>query len=433
MSKKNKGDKPGLNRKDFLKTFSLASLAPLLAGEKIEGKAMEEAAAVRYTKTSAEDVIPVGIIGFGEWGREIASTLERNPKVEIAGVSDSFEIMLTRAERSYADVKTFQDYRQMLEDPDIPAVIVATPTHTHSGIVVDALSAGKHVYCESPMASTIEEANAIAEAARSASGQIFQVGLQYRINPQHRDVFQFIRSGATGRPTYIRSQWHNKTSWRRTSATAERAQQLNWRLDNDLSLGLIGEIGLHNIDLASWYLDELPSAIHGYGQVRYWRDGRDVPDNVQVVVEFPSGVHMICTCSLTTSFDERYDMFYGSDSTILLRDKQAWMFKEVDAPELGWEVYARRDRFHREVGIALVADATQLDAQDVDPYEDDPNVESPLYYSLDSFIDNNVFGPYPARVGLKEGYNATLIAVKAKEAIRSRNYQTFDDDLFVMD
>ncbi|MCC5908711.1 MAG: Gfo/Idh/MocA family oxidoreductase [Balneolaceae bacterium] len=433
MSKKNKNDKGGLNRKDFLKTFSLASLAPLMAGEKIQGKALKEAEAVRYTNNNTDDVVPIGIVGYGEWGRQIASTLERNPKVKIAGISDTFSIMLTRAERSYTDVKTFENYREMLEDPEIPAIIVATPTHKHREVVVDALEAGKHVYCEFPMASSIEDAKAIADAAKEAPRQIFQVGLQYRINPQHRDVFQFIRSGATGRPTYIRSQWHNKTSWRRTSATQERADELNWRLDGDVSLGLIGEIGAHNIDMASWYLNEMPSSIQGFGQVRYWRDGRDVPDNVQVVVEFPSGVHMVCVCSLTTSFDGRYDMFYGSDSTILLRDKHAWMFKEVDAPMLGWEVYARRDRFHGEVGIALVADATQLDAQDVDPFEDDPNVETPLYYSLDSFIDNNIYGPYPAMVGYQQGYNATLVAVKAKEAIQNKSIETLDEDLFALD
>jgi predicted dehydrogenase len=433
MSENKKNNTSNLDRKDFLKTFSLAPLTSLMAGERIQGKAVKEAAAVRYTNTRTDDVVPVGIIGFGEWGREIASTLERNPKVKIAGVCDTFPIMLTRAERTYGDVKTFENHRQMLDDPDIPAVIVATPTHQHRDVVIDALQAGKHVYCEFPMASTIEDAQAMKEAAIQANRQIFQVGLQYRVNPQHRDVFQFIRSGAVGRPTYVRSQWHNKTSWRRTSATAERARELNWRLDSETSLGLIGEIGLHNIDMASWYLNELPSAVHGFGQVQYWRDGREVPDNVQVVVEFPSGVNMICACSLTTSFDGRYDMYYGSDSAILLRDKHAWMFKEVDAPMLGWEVYARRDRFHGEIGIALVADATQLDAQDVDPFEDDPNVETPLYYSLDSFIDNNIFGPFPPMAGYKEGYNATLIAVKAKEAILSRNYQTIGDELYSME
>ncbi len=426
--------KSGMNRLEFLKTFSLATLAPIVSGQKVHGKAMEKATSVRYSSlNSSSDQVNIGIIGFGERGREIASTLERNEKARIAGVCDTFSIMRTRAERSYPDVKTFADYRQMLDDSDIPTVIIATPTHKHREVALDALDAGKHVYCEAPMASTIEDAKAIARAAREASGQIFQVGQQYRINPQHRDVFSFIRSGATGRITSIRSQWHNKTSWRRASAASERETELNWRLDHNVSLGLAGEIGLHHIDLASWYLNERPSAIYGFGQLQYWRDNREVPDNIQLNVEFPGGVHLTTICSLTTSFDGRYDMFYGSDSTILLRDKQAWMFKEVDAPMLGWEVYARRDRFHQETGIALVANATQLEAQGDDPYADDPNVESPLYYALDAFLDNYNFGPFPAVVGYQQGFDATVFSAKANEAIKSRTLQTIGEDLYDID
>ncbi|MEX2601821.1 MAG: Gfo/Idh/MocA family oxidoreductase [Balneolaceae bacterium] len=421
-----------MDRKDFLKKFSLASLAPMAAGERLRGKAMEEAEAVRYTTVAPQDQIPVGIIGYGEWGREIASTLERNEKARIAAISDSFPIMVTRAGRDYPDAAGYEDYRELLNDQEIPAVIVATPTHNHKEIVLAALDAGKHVYCEAPMANSVEDAREIAEAARGATGQIFQVGQQYRVNPQHRDVFQFIRSGAIGRTTNIRTQWHNKTSWRRASATSERANELNWRLDPALSMGLAGEIGLHHIDLASWYVNERPSVIHGFGQLLHWRDGREVPDNIQVIVEYPSGIHLTCVCSLTTSFDGRYDMFYGSDSTILLRDKQAWMFKEVDAPMIGWEVYARKDRFHREIGIALVADATQLDAQGVDPYADDPNVESPLFYSLDSFLDNNNFGPFPAMVGYKEGYDAVVFSSKAAESIRTGERQVIGEEEYAL-
>ncbi len=423
-----------MDRLEFLKTCSLASMAPVLSGQKIYGKAMEKATSVRNSYgNSTSDQINIGIIGFGERGQQIASTLERNNKARIAGVCDIFSLMLTRAKRSYPKVKTFVNYREMLDDSDIPVVFIATPTHKHREVVLDALDACKHVYCEAPMASTIEDARAIARAAREASGKIFQVGQQYRINPQHRDVFSFIRSGITGRPTSARSQWHSKTSWRRTSATESRAAELNWRLDHNVSLGLAGEIGLHHIDLISWYLNERPSAVYGFGQLQYWRDGREMPDNIQLIVEFPGGVHMTVICSLTTSFDGRYDMFYGSDSTILLRDKQAWMFKEADAPMFGWEVYARRDRFHQETGIALVADATQLEAQGEDPYADDPSVESPLYYSLDAFLDNYNKGPFPAIVGYQQGYDATVFSVKANEAIKSGKPQSIDETLYALD
>ena len=94
----------------------------------------------------------------------------------------------------------------------------------------------------------------------------------------------------------------------------------------------------------------------------YWQDGRTVPDTTQSLIEFPNGENMLFDATLVSGFDAMYDLYFGSDSTIILRDNKAWMFKEVDAPQLGWEVYARKDKFYKETGIALLANATKLDA-----------------------------------------------------------------------
>lgn len=270
----------------------------------------------------------------------------------------------------------------------------------------------------------------MAEAARDASDQIFQVGLLSRSHPNYRSVFQFIRSGALGKPTMARAQWHQKTSWLRASPNQERQIAQNWRLDTDVSTGLIGEVGTHQLDPATWLLNELPSSVTGFGQIMLWDDGREMPDTIQAVFGFPSGVHLTYDATLTSSFDGAYDLYYGRDSTIMFRDNRAWMFKEVDAPMLGWEVYARKDNFYKETGIALVADATQLDAQNVDPTEDDPNLESPLFYALREFIDNHAYGPYPPAAGYQEGYNAAVVVIKAHEAIMDDKKIEFDEGMF---
>lgn len=374
--------------------------------------------------------VNLAIIGFGQWGREIADTLVRIPEANIAAVVDTYDVMLTRAERSLPEADRHSDYRAVLDDPEISTVLIATPTHTHSQIALDALDAGKHVYVEAPMASTIEDAHAMAEAARDASDQIFQVGLLKRSHPNYRSVFQFIRSGALGKPTMARAQWHQKTSWLRASPNQERQVAQNWRLDTDVSTGLIGELGTHQLDPATWLLNELPSSVTGFGQIMLWDDGREMPDTIQTVFGFPSGVHLTYDATLTSSFDGAYDLFYGRDSTIMFRDNRAWMFKEVDAPMLGWEVYARKDDFYKETGIALVADATQLDAQNVDPTEDDPNLESPLFYALREFMDNHAYGPYPPAAGYQEGYNAAVIAIKGHEAVMDEKKIEFDEGIF---
>ena len=425
---RNSSGRPSLSRRNFL---LLGSFSPLVGGPSEAFALRDEAAyAAAHASRSQEEQVNVALVGFGPWGREIATTLSRLPEANLMAICDNYDVMLRRAQRSVPDASRHTDYREVLDNPDVQAVIIATPTHQHKQIVIDALDAGKNVYCEAPIASTIEDARAIALAAQHAEGQIFQCGLLYRSEPQYRSVFGFIRSGALGRPSMARLQWHTKQSWRRASPNREREIAQNWRLDEQLSTGLIGEVGMQQMEAAAWFLNERPSAVTGFGNVVFWDDGRTVPDTIQAIFETPSGVTMSYNASLVSSFDAAYELYYGSNSTIMLRDSKAWMFKEVDAPLLGWEVYARKDRFYKEQGIALVANATKLDAQADDPAADDPNTESPLWYALKEFMDNHFFGPYPPSSDYMRGYESAVIGIKANEAIMSKTRIELDDAWF---
>lgn len=420
MKQQSSGSNRGMSRRGFL---SMASMVGLAGAVEIHPPAQP-------LKLEGRAPVNCALIGFGARGRELASTLSRVPTATLTAVCDTYATMLRRAKRQIPEASTHTDYREVLDNPDVQAVFVATPTHLHREIAIAALDAGKNVFCEAPMASTIEDARAMALAARAKPQQIFQVGQVYRSNPQHRSVFQFMRSGAIGRPAMGRGQWHSKESWRRTSPNAERIRALNWRLDSSISIGLIGEVGLHQMDVAYWVLAELPKAVTGFGQIMAWNDGRDVPDTIQAVIEFPSGVHMLYDATLAASFDDAYEIYFGTDSTIIFRDRgKAWMFKEVDAPMLGWEVYARKDKFYKETGIALLANATQLDAQNQDPTEDDPNVESPLWYALNEFMENHAFGPFLPSADYEKGYQAAVVAIKANEAIMSGSRVEIPEEL----
>ncbi len=375
-----------------------------------------------------------GIIGYGPQGREITATLTRVPGAVVSAICDTYAPMLRRAQRDVPEATQHGDYREILDNPDIQAVIVATPTHLHRDIVLDALEAGKNVYCEAPMASSIDDAKAIARAARDVPEQIFQVGQIYRSNPQHRSVFQFMRSGAIGKPAMARGQWHAKESWRRASPNAERVRELNWRLDPELTTGLIGEAALLQMDVAYWVLGELPARVQGFGQIMGWNDGREIADTIQTIFEFPSGLHLIFDATLVSSYEEAYEVYMGSESTIVFRDRgKAWMFKEVDSLMLGWEVYARKDRFYKETGIALLANATQLDAQNLDPTEDDPNVETPMWYAMQEFMDNHAFGPYPPAANWERGLEAAAVAITANQAIVEGTAKEIDPLLYTLD
>jgi predicted dehydrogenase len=425
------------NRRDFLKGGSIATLTTLLGGVQL----LAQPAPDTESKPAGPKV-KCAVIGLGAWGREILATLGRLPQAEIAGICDTYPAFLRRSAGAAPGAISTEDYRTLLSNAEIKAVVVATATHQHKEIVLAALQAGKHVYCEAPLANGIADAREIALAAKAATRQIFQAGLQLRSDPQRHFLLPFIRSGALGKPTMTRAQWHKKQSWRSASPNPEREKAMNWRLNQATSLGLIGEIGLHSLDQAGWFLDAQPVSVTGFGSIAFWKDGRDVPDTVQAIVEYPGGVRLIYDCTLANSFDSEYEVYYGSDAAIMIRENKAWLFKEVDSPLLGWEVYARKDSFYKETGIALVANATKPAAQGNKPAAEPP-ANSPLYYALEAFLRNShelstavedftsVFGSddpaalaehlakvhRSAAAGYVEGFQATVTAIKTNEAI----------------
>jgi predicted dehydrogenase len=425
-----------LNRRGFLRGSSFAALMAMMGGVEITAQDNPKTLAIPKADPNFKEKPPgppvnFGVIGVGAWGREILATLARQPNAPVVGVAETYAASLRRAEEAAPKATRHEDHRKLLEQPDVKAVVVATPSHQHKAVAIAALEAGKHVYCEAPLASTIADARAIAQAAKAHPKQIFQVGLQFRGNPQHHHVQEFVRTGAPGKLTLARSQWHKKQSWRRASPNGDREKALNWRLDPAVSPGLMGELGIHQVDVASWYSRSLPVAVTGFGGVLHWSDGRTVPDTIHAVVEYPGGFRWSYDCTLTNSFDGNYDLFAGTDAAIMLRENRAWMFKEADSPLLGWEVYARKDEFFGsgETGIALVANATKLLAQGKKPAEALAHGDTPLFYALEEFI-NNINDNKPPSCGFKEGFEAAVTAIKANEAVVKGTRITLEKSLF---
>jgi len=432
----------GFNRRDFLKSGSVATVLTMLGG--VELFAQTNAAPAGETKPAGPK-IKVAVIGLGAWGREIVNTLGAMPQADLALLCDTYPASLRRSAGAAPGAAQTQDYKTILENKEIKAVIIATPTHQHKEIALAALKAGKHVYCEAPLANTLEDARAIAAAARDCKQQVFQPGLQARSDPQRHFLLPFIRSGALGQSVMARAQWHKKQSWRSPSPNPEREKELNWRLSRATSSGLVGEIGSHQIDQAMWLLNARPIAVSGFGALAFWKDGRDVPDTVQALIEFPGGVFMNYDATLANSFDGQYEMLYGSDAAIMLRESKAWLFKEADSPLLGWEVYARKDSFYKETGIALVANASKSVNQGDQPAQEQPLANTPLFYALGNFLRNasdlgaaaedfiatfgaddpTALAEHLAKIhkqpaaGWLEGYQAAVTSIKTNEAILS--------------
>lgn len=411
------------SRRTFLRDAGTLGLAIALTPE------------VAPAQQAAPAVPPVrfAVIGTGVHGREILGRLARIAGVSVVAICDNDSINLNRGKQAAPGAATFADYRALLDGAkEVQAVIVATPTHTHRPIVEAALQAEKHVYCEAPLAHTLDDTRAIARAALAAK-TIFQAGLQTRLEPQHLHVLKFIRSGALGKViAQGRLHYHKKMSWRRAASTPERDRHLNWRLDRNLSLGLAGELGIHQIDVASWFLRATPTAITGFGALIKWQDGRTVPDTVQCVLDYPGGTRVLYDATLVNSYDGVSELFMGDDSAVLLKDHRAWMFKEADAPLLGWEVYAKKEQIGDDNGIMLVADATKLLQMGLTPGKDgsmlDPGKDA-LYYALEEFVRCIRENAKPA-CGALEGLQATVVAIQANEAVKSGTRVTLSPDLF---
>ncbi len=446
------------NRRDFLRGGSIATMMAMLGGVELVAQTNEPAAEPKRPKKT----VKVAVIGLGAWGRELLATLAKIGQVdewvmpEVAAICDTYPAFLRRSASVAPGAVQTPDYKTILENKDIPCVIVATPTHQHKDLVLAALQAGKHVYCEAPLANTIDDAKTIALAAKAKPQQIFQAGLQMRADPQRHFLLPFIRSGALGKSVMARSQWHRKQSWRAISPNPEREKALNWRLYKTTSLGLVGELGIHPIDQATWFLNALPHAASGFGAINLWNeDDRDVPDTAQVVLEFPGGINMVYDATLANSFDGEYEMMYGSNAAVMMRDGKAWLFKEVDSPLLGWEVYAAKQTFYKDTGIALVAGASKSTPPSEALAQEQAVKAAPLYVALQRFLLNSddlskavednkmalgddvaLINEQVAKVprrpvaGYLDGYQSAVIAVKANEAVNTGKRVEWKPDLY---
>jgi predicted dehydrogenase len=368
--------------------------------------------------------LPVGVIGVGRQGRAILGELQKLDAARVAAICDVDDRRLSSGQRRAPGAMTVTDHRRVLDDGDIQAVFIATPTHLHRQIATDALEAGKHVYCEAPIASTLDDARAIAQAARGKTAR-FQAGLLGRSNPIYKLAFSFYRSDAVRELISMRAQYLRKTTWRTFARDPERDQALNWRLDPEVSIGLAGEIGTHQFDVVQWFLNEYPSAIHGSGTIRLHDDGREIPDTVHCGLAFPNGAHLQYHATLANSFEGQHEVFHGSNSAIKLAWTAGWMFKEADAPTQGWEVYANREQFHNDEGITLIADATKL-AEQGKLKEGVTLPNDPLYYGVVDFL-NSILDGQPVPTSADEGMRATAIGILAHQAVMGDTSVTVDD------
>ncbi|MCL4219171.1 MAG: Gfo/Idh/MocA family oxidoreductase [Candidatus Hydrogenedentes bacterium] len=260
------------------------------------------AAGINPFSYAQNDKIRLGIIGTGSQGRiaHMDQGIRKNAdQIDVVALCDVFLPNLEEGVKMSGNenIPTYMDYREMLEKEQLDAVLITTPLYLHYQMVLDALDAGLYVFCEKTMAYTIEECRDIVRKCHD-TGKFVQVGHQRRYNPYYNKAMWLAHEkNLIGRINHITAQWHRNDSWRRPvpdyALTPEEQKYIpnlekhvNWRLYNDLSGGLMTELGTHQLDVVSWFLGGLPKRVSGMGGIDYWRDGRECDDNVVLMYEW---------------------------------------------------------------------------------------------------------------------------------------------------
>ena len=200
----------------------------------------------------------------------------------------------------------YEDYRDMLDDPLLDAVIIASPDQDHRRMAEDALSAGKHVLCEKPLALTREDIEAIVRAAQN-SEKTFMVGQICRFTPGFRQAKELIEKGVIGDLTFVESEYaHDYTKIYRAGT---------WRSD-PLRNGIVGG-GCHAVDLLRWIAGD-PVEVMAYGTHKTFAEMTPYDDTHVAILQFPRGVigKVFCSISCRRTYTMR-SVFYGTKGTII--------------------------------------------------------------------------------------------------------------------
>ena len=310
----------------------------------------------------ANDNIQVALIGAGGMGTADAQTAKTVPGVKIVAACDLFDPRLDEAKKNFgADIFTTRDHKEILLRKDIDAVIIGTPDHWHKDIAVDALNSGKHVYVEKPMVQQISEGQAVVDAQKR-SGKVLQVGSQGLSSVGNEKAKALFEAGAIGQLNYVEGFWARNTpggawqynlpgdaseknvDWKRflkdkPQLPYDPKRFFRWRCFKDYGTGVCGDLFVHLISSLHFIISSMgPTRIMSTGGLRYWKDGRDVPDIMLGMFDYPqTDKHPAFNLSLRVNFvdsnkDGSYFRMVGNEGSMLVDWNDVTLTKNFSYP-----------------------------------------------------------------------------------------------------
>ena len=292
----------------------------------------------------ANDRLAYGLIGAGGRGRYLNQNFQKLG-AQCVAIAEVYEPHLEEARKDAAGAKPYVDYRELLAQPGLDAVVVASPDHQHAPMLYAALEAKKDVYLEKPMSHSIEQSQEMIQAVRRTK-QIVQIGMQRRSAPSVIKAKELLDSGILGRITMAKPMWNwnvskplnnsplpGKLDWKRFLGSAkerdlEPMRFRSWRYFWDYSGGNMTDQGTHLMDVVQWFTNSGPvrSAI-SYGQLAK-NTGSEVPDVFCAVFEYEK-LMATWTLNYCNSYDNDWSIqFQGDEATMIINNAGYRIWKE---------------------------------------------------------------------------------------------------------
>lgn len=346
MEKNNSSSRRKFLRQIGATTLATAAtpLAALAAREKAEERILH------YERNiSANDKIRIGVIGYGVQGHFDLNTALKVPGVELAGICDLYTGRIENAHEQYGkDLFTTRNYQELLDRKDIDAVLICTTDVWHARITLDALAKGKHVYVEKPMIYKIKEGHPIIKAAKK-SGKVLQVGSQRVSSIGYAKAKELLAAGEIGQLNMVNAVYDRQGSigaWQYTIPNDADPMTTNWdkfievtekmafdakkffwwRAFREVGTGVAGDLFIHLLSGAHLITNSKgPTSIYSTGQFSYWKDGRNMPDVMSGVMQYPDcPEHAAFQMTLQVNFisgtgGQEVIQLVGSEGVILVK------------------------------------------------------------------------------------------------------------------
>ncbi|MCW3082585.1 Gfo/Idh/MocA family oxidoreductase [Segetibacter sp.] len=359
MSKINNDD----SRRSFISKMTKgvvgAALFPSIVTAKDRKRHLEELVRTEQ-KYSANDQIQIALIGAGGMGTADTNTAITVPGIKLVAVCDLYDGRLAAAKTRWgSDLAVTRDYKEIINRKDIDAVIIATPDHWHKDISIAAMNSGKSVYCEKPMVHNITEGPAVI-AAQNKNKVIMQVGSQGMSSLGNEKGRQLLKDGAIGQLNYAEAFYARMSptgawqypippdasaanvGWDRFVENTNKrpfdaTRFFRWRNYRDYGTGVSGDLFVHLFSSLHFVTGSLgPDKIMATGGLRYWKDGREVPDVMLGMFDYPeTKIHPAFNLSLRVNFIDgtggtNYLRMVGSEGSMTVEWDKVTVFRNSE-------------------------------------------------------------------------------------------------------